>query len=171
MFSLISFSQSDTENDKVPIKANPNPPSEFAVQAKISMQISLISLIENLSLYELKGYPDTLKTVLDSAKITLKKGTSWNPLKDPPESKFIVFKVIFNKLDSVAMDRINYLEFMSNYEDRKDIPYEMVDTLFFSNSYYANNNEIIMKINFICLPNIEKAKFELTHREIVYMKE
>ena len=171
LFSILSFSQTQQEIDNISIKANPAPYSESSIKNTLIRNIGFISLKGHPRLYELKDYPDSLTVTMDSAKVTLKSGTSWDPYMNPPESKSITLKVIFKKVDSAATERLHYLKFVSVYEETGKFPYSMIDSLYFSNSYFDKNGEKILKIEFVNKPTSSEDRFNLFDRRILFKKE
>jgi hypothetical protein len=171
LFSTLSFSQTQQEIDNVPINLQISHFSEANVKNILKRNIFFIGLKGHPTLYELKNYTDSINAILDSTKITLKSGTSWNPLKSPPKSKNVFFKALLNKVDSATSDRLNYLKFVSVYEKTGEFPYSMIDSLYFCNSYYNKIGERILKIEFISIPSSEEDKFILSERRVLFKDE
>ena len=166
IISISSFSQ-ETDNNKKTINFQPSPSTEFSFKCEISNRITIGSIHGFLWLNDSLNVTDSLHSITENVKIKLKSGTTWDPGEGPPQTKFLFFKVLFNKLDSTDTDSLNYLELITAYENSKINGLKMIDYLYFSESYLDSRNKKQYSVDYYLRPNND-GKLLLTEKIITY---
>lgn len=168
IITISSFSQAADIN-KEAINLQPSPSTELSFKYQISNWITMRSLQGHVWLIDSLNITDSLHSITTNERIRLNSGTTWNPTEEPPQARFILFKVIFNKLDSADNDRLNYLELITTYDNNKIKGLNMIDYLYFNSSYYDSKNIKRYSVDYYLKPN-DDGKLILTEKTITYCK-
>lgn len=166
IISISSFSQKADKNNES-INFRPSPSTEYSFKFEISKWITIRSFQGHIWLIDSLNITDSLHSITNDEKIRLKSGTAWNPSGEPPQARFLLFKYIFNKLDSTDTDRLNYLELITTYDNNKINGLKMIDYIFFSKSYYDSDNIKRYSVDYYLEPNNE-GKLVLKERIITW---
>ena len=172
IISISCFSQNrdKKDKDKETIYLQPTRSMEKEFEIYIIQTIQLTSLRYHPLMTDSVDNVGLTKAKLDSVKIKLKSGTEWDPTSDPPQARFLFFKLIFNKLDSADNDRLNYLKILSVYKDKRENTYQLIDNILYRKSYYNSEEIKLMTVDFIIKPD-DNEKFTLFDKKIIYKKD
>lgn len=135
LLSLYSYAQK-AQNSKTAINFNPSKREESRYKEDIQTNIKLASMRSLVFYLDSLKEQSVMNKPIDSVRIQLKSGTTWNPTGEPPKAKVLLHFKSRKKLDSAERDRLNYLEFISTFNAYgRNEAYKMLDYLYFSKSY------------------------------------
>ncbi len=165
---LISFAQEIKENnpDKISFKIHPTRSDINSFKNYIKRETVLFRFRTHPKVIKLNDRNDIAEISLDTIIIKLIQGSEIDPYEEPPRSRFLFFKIIFNKIDSQDMDRINYLKLIGFYKQRNCLTSEIVEYLLYRQSYYNEQGVKSMTFNFYLKPD-DKGFFKIYNQELV----
>lgn len=169
IISILGFAQNGRSGnyDDITVRINPPIESSQRLSSYIHNTIWINSLRNDFEfLLDFRDCVDSTSTsLLLSINITLVSGTTWE-VSSPPKQPFLfVFKYIFKSKSKDVLDRFNYVEFLSIWESKNKLPYEMIEKFVVCRDIIDRSGQKCASIEYEIVPE-PIGKLKIVRREI-----